>query len=353
MRIINIIDKNRLNEFIIRAGGCFLESYEWGEFQEKMGAKIWRLGVVATKMELGSGCPEPSSDRAVNSGDEQLVAAATLIKKRLPFGKSYFYSPRGPVAGIMNHESRIMNFLFKEIERIAKQEGAIFLRFESSAIIHNSLFIIHKTIDVQPSKTLILDLTKSEDELLKAMHEKTRYNIRLAEKKGVKIIEASAERFNDFWELMKETGGRDDFRLHGKDYYKAMLKITNGHELITNSHRCFIKLFLAEYEGKTIAVGIFSFFSDTATYLHGGSANEFRNVMAPYLLQWHIIKLAKNLGFKHYDFFGIDEKKWPGVTRFKKGFNGDEINYPGTFDAVFDKGWYNVYKIFRRVSRIF
>jgi len=322
MRIIDLTDKNKLNEFIIRAGGSFLESYEWGEFQQRVGNKIWRLVVL--------------------NDEKKFISATTLIKKKLIFNKNYFYSPRGPVFRINNYESIIMNFFLEEVKKMAHKENILFLRFEPEIIIHNSLFSIHQTIDVQPSKTLILNLEKSEEELLKAMHEKTRYNIRLAEKRGVKIIEAGGNQFDDFWKLMEETGGRDDFRLHGKEYYKEMINIGGGS----------IKLFFAEYQKKVISAGIFSFFGDTVAYLHGASSNEFRNVMAPYLLQWHLIKFAKVADFKKYDFFGIDEKKWPGVTRFKKGFDGEEVNYPGTFDLIFDKGWYNIYRMARKIRRV-
>jgi lipid II:glycine glycyltransferase (peptidoglycan interpeptide bridge formation enzyme) len=87
--------------------------------------------------------------------------------------------------------------------------------------------------------------------------------------------------------------------------------------------------------------------------MHGASASKYRNVMAPYLLQWHAIKLAKNLGYKYYDFYGVDEDKWPGVTRFKKGFGGREVNYPGTFDLIFNRRWYSVYRMVRKARRTF
>jgi lipid II:glycine glycyltransferase (peptidoglycan interpeptide bridge formation enzyme) len=369
MRIINLTDNlpadeagNRLNEFIIRVGGSFLQSWEWGEFQKKIREKIWRLGVL--------------------DDNGSLVAAATIIKKRLPFGKSYFYCPRGPVVNdqlsIIPPASQakalragnyqlVFDFLFSEIKKIAESENVIFLRFEPSAIIHNLSFIIQKTIDTQPSKTLILDLSKSENELLKEMHPKTRYNIKLAGKKGVKIIEAGRDRFEDFWNILDQTAGRDKFRPHGRGYYGAMLGVDknfinplnppfeggqkNNTPLAKGGAGGFIKLFFAEYKNKLIAAGIFSFFGDTATYMHGGSINEFREAMAPYLLQWEVIKKAKAEGYKSYDFYGIDEEKWPGVTRFKKGFSGLEKNYSGTFDLVIDKGWYNIYRMVRSARR--
>jgi peptidoglycan pentaglycine glycine transferase (the first glycine) len=174
------------------------------------------------------------------------------------------------------------------------------------------------------------------------MHQKTRYNIRLAEKKGVKIYEAGPEKFDDFWQLMTVTCERDKYRLHSRNYYAQML-----------AEKKLIKLYLAEFKNKPIAAVLASFSGDTVTYMHGASANDERNVMAPFLLQWEIIKSAKLAGYKYYDFYGIDEKKWPGVTRFKKGFGGEEINYTGTFDLVFNSTWYNIYKILRKFRRSF
>jgi len=298
-----------------------VQSWEWGEFQERLKNKIIRLGVEEK---------------------EQLLCAATLTKKTLPMGKSYFYCPRGPII-ISDLRFKILDLLFKEVGKIAKKENAIFSRFEprNELQITNYKLQITKTIDVQPAKTLILDLTKNENKLLAEMRQKTRYNIRLAEKKGVKIIEAdgASSDFEEFWRLMAETKERDEFRLHNKEYYRKMLEVD------------FIKLFLAEYKGEIIAGNIISFFGDTVTYIHGASGNKFRNVMAPYLLQWRAIKKAKKSGYKNYDFYGIDENKWPGVTRFKKGFSGEEIKYPGTYDLVFNKGLYGIYNILRNLRR--
>ncbi|MBI2459863.1 MAG: peptidoglycan bridge formation glycyltransferase FemA/FemB family protein [Parcubacteria group bacterium] len=322
MQIINLTDEKQLNDFVGREEHSqFLQSWQWGEFQQEVSGIIWRIGVEV---------------------DGQLVASAKLVKKQLPMGRSYFYCGRGPV-GITNYELRITNYLFEEIEKIAKQESVMFLRFEPAFKIQNSKFKIIQTIDVQPSQTLILDLSRSEEELLKQMHQKTRYNIRLAEKKGVKIVAAGIGRFEEFWQLLVSTGDRDEFNLHGRSYYQAMLKLDSD----------FVKLFFAEYQGKPLAGNLMVFFGDTATYIHGGSLAENRETMAPYALQWHNIKLAKQLGYKYYDFHGVDEIKWPGVTRFKIGFGGKIINYPGTFDLVYDAGWYNIYKMVRKVRRTF
>ena len=321
MKLVQIENQDKLNNFIgAQQHSQFLQSWEWGEFQQAVGNKIMRLGV---------------------EDNGKLTAAATLIKKPLSGGKSYFYCPRAPVG-------ETTELLFKEIGRLAQKEDVIFLRFEpqfkipsNSAGRQNYKFKIQKTIDIQPSKTLILDLSKTKEELLANMHQKTRYNIRLAKKKGVEITEAGPERFNEFWQLMRETVKRDDFRLHNRGHYEKLLSINDN----------YIRLLIAEYKDRIIAANMVSFFGDTAAYLHGASGNDYRNVMAPYLLQWRAIKTAKDKGCQYYDFFGIDKIKWPGVTRFKKGFGGNEVEYPGTFDLVYNKPWYTIYKLARKARR--
>ncbi len=325
MNIIDIKNQNELNDFVVsQSTGQFLQSWQWGEFQEKVAGKVFRLGVFDNK---------------------EILATATLVKKFLPMGKSYFFCPRGPIFKSTKHQTPIINFLFDEIKKIAKEEGVIFMRFEpiEELPITDYRLPIKRTLDVEPKKSLILDITQTEDELLKQMHQKTRYNIRLADKKGIKIVEGDVGDFEDLWRLLCETNSRDNFRLHGKKYYQEMLKLNSR----------FLKLVFAQYRGEKIAVNIITTFGDTATYIHGASANENRNLMAPHLLQWHNITTAKKAGFKRYDFFGIDEKKWPGVTRFKKGFGGQEIEYSGTFDLIADSGWYNIYKTVRKVRRTF
>jgi len=280
----------------------FLQSNQWLDFQKSLGRKVWQVE------EIG------------------------IIRYNLPFGKSYLYSPRC--------EGKFFSDLFLEkIKEIAKQENAIFFKAEPRDNINLKQFGFVKAHDIQPKKTLILDITKSEQELLDKMHYKTRYNIQLAQRHGVKIRNPKPEtrNFDAFWRLMEQTTKRDGFRPHPKEYYKKLLEIPN------------VELFTAEFENKIIAANIVVFYNKQAIYLHGASNYEQRNLMAAPLLQWEQIKEAKKRGCAKYDFWGIDEEKWPGVTRFKKSFNGKEIEYPGAFDLVFQPFWYKIYKIAREI----
>jgi lipid II:glycine glycyltransferase (peptidoglycan interpeptide bridge formation enzyme) len=208
----------------------------------------------------------------------------------------------------------------------------------------------------QIQQTIILDLNKSEEDILTVMHSKTRYNIRLAEKKGVEIkLEKNVD---IFWKLNSETIKRDRFKSHAKEYYEEMLTLDNVYQLI------------AYHEGEPIAANILIYFGDTLTYLHGTSASKKRNLMAPYLLQWEGIKLAKKLDCNFYDFWGVAPKAentekiqtscfhnfcWPinhalsGVTRFKAGFGGQYVEYSQAFDIITKPWKYKIYILIRKL----
>ncbi|MDF1498496.1 MAG: peptidoglycan bridge formation glycyltransferase FemA/FemB family protein [Patescibacteria group bacterium] len=398
MKIIEIKEdqKEEWNKFITDNNSeSFLQSFEWGKFQEAIGKKIFRIGVEY---------------------EGEILAVALLVKYDLPFGKRYLYCPRGPV--FKNIEA--FKILFDEIKKIAKKEKSLFLRFDPPLVQYNEQRILNQKyilsfkktpFEIQPKDTLILDLNKSKDELLKEMKPKTRYNIRLASKKGVKIISTSnyEKYFQNFWDLTEETSKRDKFVSHGKDYYWKMLenlskeicysefipesiknkdldssKFTRqGSEKIEkiggfkkkilnqvqddsmyfdndfgnneNKQNLHAKLYLAKFEEKIIASNIVLYFGDLAIYLHGASSNEQRNLMAPYLLQWQQIQDAKVAGYKKYDFWGItiagEKESWQGITKFKKGFSGVEKRYIGAYDLAIDKLVYNLYQTVKKVKR--
>lgn len=330
---IDASKKEIFNAFVAENGGSFLQSFEWGEFQEKTGKKIRRL-----VMEDGG----------------KILAAMTLVLHPLPFKKNYLYCGRGPIFGnAVSGETAFPRFL-EEIKKIAAKENAIFFKIEPPKNFppspgHLAEFGFKKSLkEIQPSETVILDLRKNEEELLKEMKQKTRYNIRLAEKHEIKIKESND--FEGFWKLLEKTARRDKFHLHLKNYYETMLR-GNGVATATAlpSGGFSNKLFFAEKGGEIIAGTVVNFFGKRAAYLHGASSAEHKNLMAPYLLHWEIVRYAKKNGFEEYDFWGISKKKYPGVTRFKLGFGGTEIKYSGAFDLTFDKFWRLVYSIGRRL----
>ncbi len=336
MEIFYFSIQKELDDFIRDAadqrGAEFLQSWRWGELLKAEKASVLRLGVRRTVgQKLRSGA------------SHEILAAATMVKYSLGAGLTYWYAPRGVIYNKqLSDNDRITteNYLYLETKKI--DPAAVFMRIEPATAIAENIFGCKKTIDLQPKQTLILDINKSEAELLQEMHHKTRYNVNLAVKKVVIIKEGDLSDFPEFWRLMSLTGTRDDFRLHSEEHYRHLLSI--GSDVI--------KFYFAVYEGRNIAAGIFYFWGDKATYLHGASDNEFRNVMAPYLLQWTVIKQAKKEGFRYYDFYGINEDKWPGVTRFKQGFGGRVENYLGTHDIVFRPGLYCGYGLIRKLKRL-
>jgi len=203
----------------------------------------------------------------------------------------------------------------------------------------------YRVPSIQPTHTLLLDLNKSEEQILVEMHQKTRYNVRLSEKKDLEFSDNKIG-FDAFWNLMQETARRDKIKLHSKKYYKLMLKISN------------CRLLVANYKNKMLAGGIFIGFGDTFTYVHGASAGERRDLMAPYFLHWRAIQFAKQNGYQYYDFGGInlDETKdfdfkasWAGITRFKRGFGGEIFSFAGTFEMPIQP---KVYKLFQQIKKI-
>ena len=326
MEIRKIEDIEQAHKFVqthALPSGAFLQSQFWGEFQNKYNLPYWYFGAFE---------------------ESELISVALVFKLSLPTGKSYLYCPKGPV---VKGKTSIPKELMNKIENLALEEGAIFLRFEPSMTNEHLQKIEASTSkEVQPKSTWILDISKPEEEILSGMKQKTRYNIRLAGKK--KIIIRTSNNSKDvefFFNLAQETAKRNGINTHSKNYYTKMIETLSEYDAI--------KLYLAEYEGKTIAANLMLYFGGAVTYLHGGSNFDYRNLMAPYLLHWQAIQDAKREGCNTYDFGGVSPEnnnnhKWSGISRFKRGFGGKQIDSVGTFDLVYNKFWYKIYTLVRK-----
>lgn len=329
MKFIDITDnlekKLLANDFLAKQDKSqFLQSLYWQNIVNSEGDK--------TKWYI-----------VLNDKDE-IILSSFLIEKKYHFFK-YYYIPRGPVVSNFllkegDNLNKVISFWEEEIFKSLKK-NMCFLRIEPMFYYNSSRYMLIKSRQIQTQKTLLLDLSLSEEELLKQMHQKTRYNIRLAKKKEVEIKEGTIDNINSFYELLRNTKDRNSFGIHPREHYEKLLSDSSGK----------IKLYLAYYNKKIIAGGLFSFFGDQATYLHGASSNEYRNIMAPYLIQWEAIKEGKRNSCKYYDFWGISDRLWPGVTRFKKGFGGFVYNYPGTFDIIVNKNRYFLYSFLRKIRK--
>ena len=238
------------------------------------------------------------------------------------------------------------------IEFFTNEEREEYLRMYKKAYKGEKICLKKSPTDVQPPDTVLLALDKSEEELLSAMKPKWRYNIRLAEKKGVTVKAAGAESIDSFYKVFMETAARDRIAVHGKDYYKSLLELSaDGAHVKTT-------LYIAEHEGETLA-GIITLFTDTeAVYLYGASSDNKRNLMPAYLLQWTAIQDAKKFGSKVYDFYGIpptDDEHHPmhGLYRFKTGFGGTVVHRAGSFDMPVKPVLYAFYILLEKLRAFY
>jgi len=198
--------------------------------------------------------------------------------------------------------------------------------------------------DIQPPDTIIIDLTMTEDKILSRMKPKTRYNIRLAERKGVTITESGIERLYAWYRLYHQTADRAGFKRHRYEYFNALF------EANSESHdSASIHLLLAIADKEVIAGNIVSISNNRATFLYGASANTKRDYMASYALQWETMRFARQKGCIEYDLYGISpiaDTAHPlyGLYRFKTGFGGRMLHKQGCWDFPYRHDEYNIYR---------
>ena len=346
-RIIDIKEKPRYNDFVkLHPKGHFLQTWEWGEVKRGMG---WQ--------------PLP----LVLEQDGEIRGALLILKRRLPLPgikRCIFYAPRGPVVDIASRE--LCQALFTGAERAARDHGAIFLKIDPDVPTDNNDFkdILRQCrfqrndtrLDfegVQPAFVFQLDITPSANQLLANMHSKTRYNIKLASKKGVIIRPAEGKQdLPSFYAILQETAARDQFLIRGYEYFELI-----WDQMVENG---LAQIFLAEFEGRVVSATLALILGKKVWYLYGASSNDYRNVMPNYLIQWEMIRWAQEQGCTVYDFRGvsgdIDENNpLYGLYRFKKGFNGDLIEFIGDWDRVYSPtlyfAWTRVFPFYKQVSR--
>lgn len=330
--------KNR-DEFIQENSPCggFLQSDSWIKFQSDFGIKNHNI-----------------SDRNFWSN---------ILEYKLPIVGNYFYIPRGPVRE-KNIEKEELRGVMADLVELAKINKAAWIRIDNFDSRMKSIFkknknkVVKAPHDMQPKQLFIIDIEKKEEDILTGMKPKTRYNIKLAEKKGVEIrliedLRGNNNKIEKFLDLIEETGDRKGINFHPREYYRKMLKNIDNENL---------KLYVAIYKNKIIAGALLVIYGRIATYLHGASSDKNKNVMAPFLLQWEMIRAAKKLGATRYDFGGVSiddcdkkrEKKWAGVTRFKKGFSrrAVPVEFSGSYDIIINPIRYWMYRFLQRVKGV-
>ena len=293
----------------------------------------------------------------------RLVAGAQVLLRRLPLGLGTLaYIPRGPVAD--GTDSRLLLPLWEAIEATVRAHRAFLLIVEPDwpdappfeAQLRTAGFRPHPET-IQPRRTLVVEIGGDEAQVLAAMKSKTRYNIRLAGRKGVVVRPGSREDVITFYRLMEVTGRRDRFGIHSLDYYQAAYDLFVPQGWAT--------LLMAEYQGEPLA-GLMAFaLGERAWYFYGASSNRHRNRMPTYLLQWEAIRWARAKGCTLYDLWGVPDEPlerleaeftrrsdglW-GVYRFKRGFGGRLVRTVGAWERVYHPLRYALFTLVRRVRQ--
>lgn len=329
MELKSATDKTSFNNFVANHGsGSFLQAWEWGEWQEQLGKKVFRFFVME---------------------NEKIILSAQVIKTPIPRLKKYYlYIPYGPLS-----TENIFDFFISELKK--QFPDTIFIRIESKNEIETHHYSLIPTSHIQPGKTLLIDLKKLPEELLAGMHPKTRYNIKVAQKHEVKITSEPiiTPRFGLHLEeaakLLIGTASRQKYKTHGIDYYKNLINFF-GNKPNGETKLIIYKALLGT---ELLATALMIDFGKTRTYLFGGTSEENKKVMAPYALHWQAINDAQKNDFNFYDFWGImtASGQTPGFVRFKLGFGGHEVAYPATCDIRIQPLWYNAYKLFRSINK--
>ena len=342
----------------------FLQTFEWGQVKVKYGwTPIYAVWFADGSFTFTS---QPADAHSTSP-----IAACLILKRAIPIRGStprfsVLYAPKGPLLDWSNDLLRTR--VLSDMQSFAKKQGAIFLKIDPDVVLGTGIPGADDTVEksggvvvqseltrrgwisssdqVQFRNTVLIDLEPSEEELLARMKQKTRYNIRLAEKKSVSVREGTVDDFPMLYKMYAETSLRDGFVIRDQDYYRTVWK-TFLKPSIIHGQPSVIPL-IAEVNNEPVA-GLFLFlFDERAYYVYGMSRDIHREKMPTYLLQWEAMKHAKAAGCKVYDLWGAPEQfdesdpLW-GVYRFKEGLGGCVIRTLGAWDYAPNKFWYKMY----------
>ncbi len=318
-------------EFIDRQPNAhLLQTAEWGELKSAFGWEAVRLVCENT--------------------------GAQILFRHLPLGLTIAYVPKP-----LFERSSVPARFWEELGMLCRRRGAVFLKIEPDEWEerHNprgeetfgtrlsTIELRPSSFNIQPPRTLVVDVRGTEDDILARMKQKCRYNIRLAEKKGVSV--RAWDDVGGFHRLMLATGERDAFGIHSLDYYRR------AYQLFHPIGEC--ELLVAEYDSQPLAALMVFKHGSRSWYLYGASNDLERNRMPTYLLQWEAMRWAKRWGCEEYDLWGVPDADeatleanferrhdglW-GVYRFKRGFGGELRRAGQALDAVFNPLLYRLY----------
>ena len=342
MRFVEDEDsKKEYKKFLEENERCnFQQSLEWAEIKKPN----WKPEVILAEDQ-----------------DKNIIGSLCVWIRKMPIFGNIMYAPRGPVCDI--HDISVMKQLTDGAKELAKKYNAIGLRIEPDIekddqafrdIVTNLGYKIKDDAkdfkdEIQPRFVFRLDIKdKTEEEIMAGFHQKWRYNIRLAGRKGVTVKEGTREDLKDFHKIMIETGNRDGFITRPLSYFEKMYDnmVPGGH----------MKILMAYYDGKPISGVIPIFYGNKTWYLYGASSNEHRNLMPNYLLQWEMIKMAIARHDDIYDFRGVSgvvDENHPqyGLYRFKKGFGATFTEFVGEVYIPFKPFTYSLYKFSEKTFR--
>lgn len=309
-----------------------LQTYTWGELKSRFG---WR------------------AERIAYGDNRELTVGAQILYRPLAPGLTLAYVPRGPFG-----DSAAFAPFLEHLKNHVRMRGAFLLKIEPDWLRGDErdaqlrfARLTNSTETIQPPATIHIDLTADLETLLARMKPKWRYNIRLAEKKGVQVRAGGLGDIDAFHQLLQVTGERDHFAIHSAAYYRTAFELL--------SVRDNVRLFIAEYAQQPLAMIFVSAFAQEAIYLYGASSNLERQRMPNHALHWAAMQWAKARGCTRYDLWGIpetisnneDNNLPSSLYQFKQGFGGEIVHYTGAWDFVSSPSRHQLYKLARKYRK--
>ena len=338
MEIIGPRDYPAFEKFIsTHPQGGFMQSLRWANV--KIG---WGFEALVSRDPQGN-----------------IKGAMLVLMKRVPFlGKSLLYAPRGPVCD--PYDKATLEDLMTGVDQLAKKHHAYMFRMDPYVLASDEKYISmvtgmgfsfipglgdFKTIQTRNNYMLNIE-GKTPEEVMAGFHSKWRYNIRVAQRHGVECKVCDKSHIDEFYRLMEKTGARDGFIIRPKEYFVRMLDCLGN----------YCRLYLCFYQGQAISGAIATQCAGKTCYVYGASDNEMRNVMPNHLMQWTMIQWAIENRCKVYDFQGIPgytDENDPnyGIYKFKKGFNGEVVEFAGEFDWIYSPFWKDAVEKLEKIYR--
>ncbi|HAX68209.1 MAG TPA: hypothetical protein DCY14_01250 [Anaerolineae bacterium] len=338
----------------------FLQTYEWGQVKAKYG---WVPYYAVWSADGKFTVSQTTDNWSLETGN--FVAASLILKRTALRRFSIFYAPKGPLMDWTNEPLR--ERVLDDLQSFAKKQGAIFLKLDPDVVLGRGVPVsvdevtensgqamrsdlmrrgwVESSDQIQFRNTVMVDLSASEEDILMRMKQKTRYNVRLAEKKGVAVRVGTVEDLPALYKMYAETSVRDGFVIRDEEYYMTVWKLFMQDAV--NGQPSAVPL-IAEVDNEPVAAIFLFMFAGRGYYVYGMSRDKHREKMPTYLLQWAAMKHAKAHGCLTYDLWGApdvfdeSDSMW-GVYRFKEGLGGDVVRTLGAYDFAPSKFWYSMY----------